>query len=861
MNSSQKIQIADISMYELELSQIFQEQYNDLYSKILHISQDEFISNLQKQVSIMIKINRKKFSESLIKKVLNIFTKMYLNDKIQCQNFLNILKKVKPEKLPFLEKRNYYIHCQSCKEAFHSCGNALVYFNNIVFCIVCEEVYKSCQIKMYCCEHNINYYSKIRKVEKNNLENLFPVSFLKLHCERSKEFLIKCQICHNQLYTDVSLNNNYITKLICECCKKIIDVSKLTYCCDICNKNFKCEAKIHIDFDKNKLKSICIIHSLIKQNYSIPKIIMNKECNCDISKMIKFKHYDGGILFDGNYNGKKVIVCSECFGIFNYDNFEWICPICNTKFNTKEMRLSKSSYKQKNSLRSLGELSRKRKERDNSGGNNIKRTSTNLSLSHLYKKSINEDIKKNNNNNLIYHQDENNINNDNQVMKRSTEINFRNYCSPSETKKMHNILFEFMNIKNGKNSFRYNNKPKLSMNNNSGAKLNLNNFSDTQRLNKSNKFIGKYAKNNYPLKIDLSTKLEEKEIIKTEINEMKLNTNSEGHNSDSTNLGSIEEKNNLKHVSIYTEPNKNYKRNEFDSDDYNIIKLIGEGTFGKIYLVEHPITHLQYAMKKISASSMNELKEKKKEYELLINLYNENPTLNVVKILGIQSKKLDKLTYVMYVLMELANIDWEKEIRQRSKKKIYYSEKELILILINLIETFSYLQGKGVSHRDVKPQNILCFNNNIYKIADFGEAKTKEKKRFELLKNGFIENEDYNNDTNKQTVRGTELYMSPILFKAYRQYPLENAEYNAFKNDVFSLGYCILFAATLTYQSLYDIREICDQESERIIIEKYLRERYSQKFINLVMIMLQIKEKKRPDFVELNSWIKNNYLY
>ena len=147
----------------------------------------------------------------------------------------------------------------------------------------------------------------------------------------------------------------------------------------------------------------------------------------------------------------------------------------------------------------------------------------------------------------------------------------------------------------------------------------LNNFSETQRLNKNNKFISKYGKSNNPLKIDLSTKLEEKEIIKTEKNEMKLNTNSEGQNSDSTNLGSYEEKKNL--IPIYTESNKNYIRNEFDSDDYNILKLIGEGTFGKIYLVEHPITHLKFAMKKISASSMNELKEKKKEYELLINLY------------------------------------------------------------------------------------------------------------------------------------------------------------------------------------------------------------------------------------------------
>ena len=87
--------------------------------------------------------------------------------------------------------------------------------------------------------------------------------------------------------------------------------------------------------------------------------------------------------------------------------------------------------------------------------------------------------------------------------------------------------------------------------------------------------------------------------------------------------------------------------------------------------------------------------------------------------------------------------------------------------------------------------------------------------------------------------------MSPILFKAYRQYPLENTEYNALK--MMSLAYllCFICCYILIYQSLYDIREICVQENERLIIEKYVRQRYSPKFINLVMIVLQIKEKTR----------------
>ena len=62
MNSSLKFQYTDISKQELELSQIFQEQYNDLFHEILHIHQNQFISNLIKQVTIMIKILNKSFN-------------------------------------------------------------------------------------------------------------------------------------------------------------------------------------------------------------------------------------------------------------------------------------------------------------------------------------------------------------------------------------------------------------------------------------------------------------------------------------------------------------------------------------------------------------------------------------------------------------------------------------------------------------------------------------------------------------------------------------------------------------------------------------------------------------------------------
>ena len=56
-------------------------------------------------------------------------------------------------------------------------------------------------------------------------------------------------------------------------------------------------------------------------------------------------------------------------------------------------------------------------------------------------------------------------------------------------------------------------------------------------------------------------------------------------------------------------------------------------------------------------------------------------SLSLVNILAIETKQLDKTTYVLYVLMDKANCDWEKELERRRNKKIPYTENELIEII------------------------------------------------------------------------------------------------------------------------------------------------------------------------------------
>ena len=292
--------------------------------------------------------------------------------------------------------------------------------------------------------------------------------------------------------------------------------------------------------------------------------------------------------------------------------------------------------------------------------------------------------------------------------------------------------------------------------------------------------------------------------------------------------------------------NKKIVPGQLNLQNYIIKKQIGQGSFGQIFLVED-YQQKQYALKKIIAGSSGSIKKIKNELQILLDIQNSGQELNVVEIYGMTSSQLDLTTYALYVLMELASTDWEKEILERKKTKNYYKEYELMTILHCLVKSLSILQKQNISHRDIKPQNVLILKDSnsqkVYKLADFGEAK-------ELLKG--------ERPTNKQTLRGTELYMSPILFYALRgRKKMKYVQHNPFKSDVFSFGLCALLAATLGFESLYDVRELKSNISVYVVVEKYLRFKYSDSVINVISKMLDINENTRYDFVQLEREFNN----
>ena len=189
--------------------------------------------------------------------------------------------------------------------------------------------------------------------------------------------------------------------------------------------------------------------------------------------------------------------------------------------------------------------------------------------------------------------------------------------------------------------------------------------------------------------------------------------------------------------------------------------------------------------------------------------------------------------------MELAISDWNQEILKRAKTNNYYKEKELVDITKQIINGLLFLKKKNIAHRDIKPQNILIFPNNVFKIADFGEAKNISK------------------GTNLSTLKGCELYMSPALYWG-RFHGKKNLVHNTFKSDIFSLGYCLLYAMTLNINILEKIRKLNNNSDIIDVIYNSVNHNvYSYKFLDIIYKMINLDEQQRYDFESLYNDIEN----
>ena len=188
------------------LYEIFEVQYDDLFCKILKISEKSFSYFLQQQVIFNLLIIHKKVDPTILTAFQDLFFKRYKENLKTMKNNFEIIKnkeKNNDEDLIYLDVTKCYIHCHKCYNIIHKCGNKLVFFDDHIYCTKCYNVYNKNQIMLFCPECKRNYYTKLRKPifdGEKKFEKLFLLKYKKYHCLSNKEEKIKCLKCFNNLY-------------------------------------------------------------------------------------------------------------------------------------------------------------------------------------------------------------------------------------------------------------------------------------------------------------------------------------------------------------------------------------------------------------------------------------------------------------------------------------------------------------------------------------------------------------------------------------------------------------------------------------------------------------------------------------
>ena len=174
--------------------------------------------------------------------------------------------------------------------------------------------------------------------------------------------------------------------------------------------------------------------------------------------------------------------------------------------------------------------------------------------------------------------------------------------------------------------------------------------------------------------------------------------------------------------------------------DFELIKDLGAGSFGRVYLVSHKKTKSQYALKAIDKKNKSNIEEKpyfRREIEIMYRIHHPN----VVKLYG----HFEDNNYCYFIMEYIPRGNIYSLIPKHGKKK---QSNQLIASIIKDVAKSVYFLHKmnpPIIHRDIKPENVLMDENYNIKLTDFGWSN-------------YLDNEE-----KRSTVCGTPIYLAPEM--------------------------------------------------------------------------------------------------
>ena len=152
-------------------------------------------------------------------------------------------------------------------------------------------------------------------------------------------------------------------------------------------------------------------------------------------------------------------------------------------------------------------------------------------------------------------------------------------------------------------------------------------------------------------------------------------------------------------------------------ENYEVIRQLGKGGYGKVYEVKNKKTGDIRACKHLSKLSIKNLEK----FELEINILIKTDHPNIIKLYEI----FESQRSLYLVMQECKGGEVFDRIIEHIQKNEMYTEKEAANIFQQLMSSVKYCHNNGICHRDLKPENLLYLNegeenDNPIKIIDFG---------------------------------------------------------------------------------------------------------------------------------------------
>ena len=197
---------------------------------------------------------------------------------------------------------------------------------------------------------------------------------------------------------------------------------------------------------------------------------------------------------------------------------------------------------------------------------------------------------------------------------------------------------------------------------------------------------------------------------------------------------------------------------------YEILRDIGRGAMGTVYLARDPKINRDVAIKTLAYSEVEpaELAEVKMRFSREAEAAGKLSHPNIVSIYDVGEEH-----DMAYIAMEL--LSGETLTRYCQKDNLLPTFRSLAVIA-DVTSALDYAHSQGVVHRDIKPANIMLLADGRVKVTDFSIAQVVDASQ-----------------TRTGVILGTPNYMSPEQV---------NGERIDGRSDLFSLG--IVFYELLT---------------------------------------------------------------